>query len=87
VKQALLKSFQRPKSESQCVTEMKEINKIVNESVWDFDKIFKVLKDRLSFYIPYGKHREWFIVGLLPHIHYPLTQQKIVIQEKELEIL
>jgi hypothetical protein len=78
VRQALLKEFQKPKSESQCITEMKEIKKIVNESVWDYDQRFKILKDRLTFQIPDEQHREWFIAGLLSHIRFPLTQQKIV---------
>lgn len=75
VKQALLKEFQKSESESQCITELKEIKHIVNESVWDFDQRFKILKDQLSFQILDGKHREWFIVGLLPHLRCPLTQQ------------
>jgi hypothetical protein len=78
VRQALLKEFQKPKSQSQCITELKEIKKIVNESVWDYDQRFKILKDRLTFQIPDEQHREWFIAGLFPHICFPLMQQKIV---------
>jgi hypothetical protein len=63
VRQALLKEFQKPKSESQCITELKEIKQIVNESVWDYDQRFKILKDRLTFQIPDEQHREWFIAG------------------------
>ena len=33
-----------------------------------------------------AKHKEWFIVSLLPHIRIPLMQQKIVLQTKSLEI-
>jgi hypothetical protein len=47
---------------------MKEIKQIVNESVWDYDQRFKILKDRVKFHIPDEQHREWFIAGLLPHI-------------------
>ena len=57
-----------------------------NESVWDFDQRFKILTDRLTFQILDVHHREWFIVGLLPHIQCPLTQNKITLQSKELEI-
>jgi hypothetical protein len=45
VSQALLKEFQNPKSQSQCINKLKEINNIVNESVWDYDQRFKILKD------------------------------------------
>jgi hypothetical protein len=38
VRQALLKEFQKPKSELQCIIELKEIKNIVNESVWDYDQ-------------------------------------------------
>jgi hypothetical protein len=65
IRKALLKEFQKSKSESQCITEMKEIKQLSNESVWDFDQRFKILKDRLAFQIPDEKHREWFIAGLL----------------------
>jgi hypothetical protein len=71
VRQALLKEFQKPKSQSQCITELKEIKQIVNESVWDYNQRFKILKDRLTFQIPDEQHREWFIVGLLSHIMFP----------------
>jgi hypothetical protein len=78
IRQALLKEFQKLKSESQCIMELKEIKQLQNESVWDFDQRFKILMDRLTFQIPDEKHREWFIVGLLPHIRCPLMQQKIM---------
>jgi hypothetical protein len=44
------------------------------------------LKDQLTFQIPDEQHKEWFIVGLLPHIHCPLMQQKIATQSEALEI-
>lgn len=47
----LLKEFQKPKSESQCIIEIKEIKQNANDSIWDFDQIFKVLMDQLTFYI------------------------------------
>jgi hypothetical protein len=80
IRKSLLKEFQKPKSESQCITELKEIKQLQNESVWDFDQRFKILMDRLTFQIPDEQHREWFIVGLLPHIRCPLMQQKIMSQ-------
>jgi hypothetical protein len=32
---------------------------------------------RLTFQISDQQHQEWFIAGLLPHIHRPLIQQKV----------
>jgi len=58
----------------------------VNELVWDYDQIFKILKDQFTFQILDEQHREWFIVGLLSHIRCPLTQHKIVSQSEALEI-
>jgi len=65
---------------------MKEIKQIVNESVWDYDQMFKILKDWLTFQILDEQHGQWFIAGLLPYICFPLMQQKIVSQSEALEI-
>jgi hypothetical protein len=32
------------------------------------------------------QHKEWFIVGILPHIQVPLTQQKVMTQVEAMEI-
>jgi hypothetical protein len=68
IRQALLKEFKKPKSESQYITELKEIKQVQTESVWDFDQRFKDVMGRLTFQIPDQQHQEWFIAGLLPHI-------------------
>jgi hypothetical protein len=86
IRQALLKEFKKPKSESQYITELKEIKQVQNESVWDYDQRFKDLMGRLTFQIPDQQHQEWFIAGLLPHIHRSLIQQKVVSQPEALEI-
>ena len=77
IKKAMIKEFKKPKSESQCITELKEIQQKRGESVWDFDQRFKVLLDQVSFTIGPEKHKEWFIAALLPHIRTPLMQQKV----------
>jgi hypothetical protein len=40
----------------------------------------------LNFKIPDEKNKEWFIAAILPHIRFPLMQQKIASQKKALEI-
>ena len=37
IRKALLNEFQKSKSKSQCIIELKEIKQLSNESVWDFD--------------------------------------------------
>ena len=37
IKNVLIAEFKKPKSESQCIIEMKEIKKKVVELVWEFD--------------------------------------------------
>ena len=37
----LFEDFKKPKSEAQCITELKEIKKVPNETIWDFDQQFK----------------------------------------------
>jgi hypothetical protein len=86
IRQALLKEFKNPKSESQYITEMKEIKQVQTKSVWDFDQRFKDLMGRLNFQISGQHHQEWFIAGLLPHIRRPLIQQKVVSLHEALEI-
>jgi hypothetical protein len=66
---------------------LKEIKQVQTESVWDYDQRFKDLMGRLTFQILDQQHREWFIAGLLPHIHFPLIQQKVVSQPEALEIV
>jgi hypothetical protein len=55
--------------------------------MWDYDQQFKIMLDRFRFHIQKIQHREWFIVGLLPHIHVPLTQQKVMTEAKFVEIV
>ena len=73
IKKSMIKEFNKPKSESQCITELKEIQQKIGESVWDFDQRFKVLLDQVSFTIGPEQHKEWFIAALLPHIRTPLV--------------
>jgi len=86
IKYALITEFRKPKSESQCITELTEIKKLTSETVWDFDQRFKVLMRHVAFSIPDAQHKEWFIVALLPHIRVPLMQHKVVTQFEALEI-
>jgi hypothetical protein len=74
IKNALIAEFKKPKSESQCITELKEIKQKVAEPVWEFDQRFKTLTGRLTFQIPDEQNKEWFIAALLPHIRVPLMQ-------------
>src|SRR5882762_7404983 len=48
VKTAMIKEFKKPKSESQCITKLKDIKQLPTESVWDFDQQFKALIDQVS---------------------------------------
>ena len=49
VRTAMIKEFKKPKSKSQCITELKDIKQLPTESVWDFDQKFKALIDQVSF--------------------------------------
>ena len=71
---AMIKEFKKPKSKSQCITELKDIKHLPSESVWDFDQKFKALIDQVSFEFAPEQHKEWFIAALLPHIRLPLMQ-------------
>jgi hypothetical protein len=62
IKTALCAEFKNPNSDSQCLTELKEIKQKVTEPVWQFDQRFKTLTGHLSFHIPDEQHKEWFII-------------------------
>ena len=57
IKVAIIKEFKNPKSESQSITELKEIQQRCGESVWDFDQRFKVLLDQVIFTISPAQHK------------------------------
>jgi hypothetical protein len=52
IKTVLSVEFKKPKSESQCITGLKEIKQKLTEPVWEFDQRFKTLTGWLSFQIP-----------------------------------
>jgi hypothetical protein len=49
IKRDPLRQFQKMKSESQCITEIKEIKQQVGENMWDYDHHFNILLDGLTF--------------------------------------
>ena len=68
IRAAMIFEFRKPKYESHCITEIKEIKQALTETVWDFDQIFKTLMSKVSFQMSDVQHKEWFIAVLLPHI-------------------
>ena len=44
-----IEEFKKPKSELQCITELKEIKQLSTEFVWDFDQIFNTLMAKVHF--------------------------------------
>jgi hypothetical protein len=64
IKNVLIAEFKKPKSESQCITELKEIKQRTVELVWEFDQRFKTLIGHLILEIPDEQNKEWFIVSL-----------------------
>ena len=68
IRAAMISKFKKHKSESQCITEIKEIKQALTETVWDFDQLFKTLMAKVSFQMSDVQHKEWFIFVLLPHI-------------------
>jgi hypothetical protein len=53
IKNELVAEFKKPKSELQCIIELKEIKQKVAEPIWNFNKRFKTLTGQLNFKIPY----------------------------------
>jgi len=86
INKALLKEFKKPKSESRYITELNKIKQVQIKSVWNYDQCFKDVMGRLNLQPPDQQHKEWFIVGLLPHIRRPLIKKKVASQSEALEI-
>ena len=57
VQKGLIEKFTNPKSEAQYITELKEIKKFPNETIWDFDQRFKTLMERVSFKMSDVQHK------------------------------
>jgi hypothetical protein len=85
VKKLLVNEFQKPNSEDQYMNEMIEIRKKPGESVWEIDQRFKRLKGKLKYAITDMQHRHLFVNSLLPHLKYPLRQQKFQTQAEALQ--
>jgi hypothetical protein len=51
INQYMVREFHKPKSESQCVMEIKEVKQKEGETVWDYDHQFNILLERLTFQI------------------------------------
>jgi len=67
------------------MNEMIEIRQKPGESVWDIDQRFKRLKEKLKYLMTEMQHRHLFLNSLLPHLKYPLRQQKFHMQSKALQ--
>ena len=80
----MISEFRRPKSKSQCITEIKEIKQALEEAVWDFDQRFNTFMAKVSFQMLDVQCKEWFIAPLLPHIRGPLMQQNIELEKEAL---
>ena len=53
IRHAMILEFIKRQSESQCITEIKEIKQALAEIVWDFDQQFKMLMAKVSFQMLY----------------------------------
>jgi hypothetical protein len=57
----------------------------VGESVGEIDQIFKRLKGKLKYLMTEMQHQHLFVNSLLPHLKYPLRQQKFQMQDEALQ--
>jgi hypothetical protein len=85
IKKLLINEFQKPSSEDQYMNEMIEIRQKPGESVWEIDQRFKRLKGKLKYLMTDMQHGHLFINSLLPHLKYPLRQQKFQTQAEALQ--
>jgi len=77
IQTALNKEFNRPKFEAQSIVGFKEIMMKPGETPWDLDHRLKCKICEANMNLMDGKHHEWFVASLLPHLSVSLSQQKI----------
>ena len=49
IQATMISKFRKPQSESQCITEIKEIKQAPVKMVWEFNQRFKTLMAKVSF--------------------------------------
>lgn len=57
-----------------------------SETPWDLDQWLKSMIREANMMLTDAKHHAWFVASLTPHLRTTLSQQKLSIQEKSLEI-
>jgi hypothetical protein len=77
INKRLINEFQKPILEDQCMNEMIEIRQKPGESSWEIGQRFKRMKGKLRYAMIGMQHRHMFVKYLLPHLKYPLRQQKL----------
>jgi hypothetical protein len=80
VKNILINEFQNPSFEDKYMNEMIEIIQKPGDYFWEIDHRFKQLKGKLKYVMNDMQHRHLFVNSLLPHLKYPLRQQKFQTQ-------
>jgi hypothetical protein len=85
VQHKFIAEFQLPQSKKQALTELWDIKQRDGESTWEYNQRFKDAIGNLENPIHEDHQREWFIQGLLPLTHIPLTQQRITTLAEALE--
>ena len=53
---------------------------------WELDHRLKCKIHEANMNLTDGKHHEWFVASLLPHLRVATSQQNIMTQEEALEI-
>lgn len=86
IKNALKQQFNKPKSYSQIVNNLKDFKQGSSKFVWEAEQRLKKVIREGGFQYDDRRHTEWFISMLLPHLRVPMGHQAIESQEEALEI-
>ena len=57
------------------------------ETPWELDQILKCTIREANMKLTDGKHHEWFVASLTPHLQNVLSQQRLTTQAEALEIM
>lgn len=74
IQATLDREFSRPKSEAQAIVGFKNIVMWPGETPWELDQRLKCQIHEANMNLTNGKHCEWFVASLLPHLRSALSQ-------------
>ena len=86
IQTALNREFSGPKSEVHSIIGLNEIMMIPGKTPWELDQRLKCTIHEDNMTLTDGRHCEWFVASLTPHLRNTLSQKRLTTQVEALEV-